>query len=74
MRKAIGALDRPDLGTDLRNASLGQLARAVVECVDKLEGAELRRLQASPEDETVTQLVEALESLTWLTAQLNAGG
>lgn len=70
MRKAMAALDRPDLGTDLRQASLGQLARALTEAIDKLERGEQLRLRDNPEDETVTQLFDALESLESLTAEL----
>jgi hypothetical protein len=74
MRKATAALDRPDLGTDLRHASLGQLARALTEAIDKLERSEFRRLQSTPEDETLAQLFDAFESLSSLTADLNAAG
>lgn len=72
MRKAMAALDRPDLGTDLRQASLGQLARGLTEAIDRLERGEFVRLRANPDDETVTQLFDALESLESLTAELGA--
>jgi len=72
MRKAVKELDRPELGTDLRNASLGQLARALTEAVDKLERAEQIRLKAAPEDETVVQLLDCLESLSSLVADLQS--
>lgn len=74
MRRALKELDRPDLGTDLRQATLGQLARALTEAVDKLERAEFRRLQSTPDDETVVQLFDCLESLTSLTSDLNSSG
>jgi hypothetical protein len=73
MRNAIKVLDRPDLGTDLRNASLAQLARGLTEAIDKLEWGEQRRLLANPEDETVSQLHDALEALTGLTDYLRSG-
>lgn len=74
MRKAIAALDRPDLEVQLGQASLAQLARALTEAVRKIDLAELRRLRANPDDETVRSAYEALDELQGLRDELQSVG
>jgi hypothetical protein len=72
MRKAIAALDRPDLEVQLGQASLGQLARALTEAVRRIDLVELRRLRGNPEDETVRSVYEALDELQGLRDELQS--
>lgn len=74
MKKAIAALDRPDLDVELGQASIGQLARALAEAVRRIDLAEIRRLRANPDDETVRSAYEALEELQGLKDELQSGG
>jgi hypothetical protein len=74
MRKAIAALDRPDLEVQLGQASLSQLARALTEAVRKIDLAELRRLRANPDDEAVRSAYEALDELQGLRDELQSAG
>jgi hypothetical protein len=63
MRKAVAALDRPDLEVELGKAGIGQLARALTEALRRIEMTEVRRLRANPDDETVRSAYEALDEL-----------
>ena len=74
MRKAIAALDRPDLEVQLGQASLAQLARALTEAVRKMDLVELRRLRANPDDEAVRSAYEALDELQSLRDWLQSAG
>ncbi len=66
MRPAIATLDRPDSGMELKQASLGQLARALQTAIGQLPYGEIKRLQDNPEDETALALFDALELLQGL--------
>jgi hypothetical protein len=74
MRKAIAALDRPDLEVQLGQASIAQLSRALTEAIRKIDLAELRRLRANPEDEAVRSAYEALDELQGLRDELQSAG
>jgi hypothetical protein len=74
MRKAVAALDRPELDVELGQASLGQLARAITEAVRRLDLVELRRLRANPDDETIRSVYDALDELQGLSNELRSGG
>jgi protein tyrosine phosphatase (PTP) superfamily phosphohydrolase (DUF442 family) len=63
MKKAIAALDRPDLEVELGQATLGQLARALTEAIRRIDLPELKRLRANPDDETVRTVYEAIDEL-----------
>jgi hypothetical protein len=72
MRKAIAALDRPELEVELGQASLGQLARALTEAIRRIDLAELKRLRANPDDETVRSVYEAIDELQGLRDELQS--
>lgn len=73
MRKAVAALDRPDLEVELGKAGIGQLARALTEALRRIEMTELRRLRASPDDETVRSAYEALDELQAFRDEMQLG-
>jgi hypothetical protein len=73
MRKAVAALDRPDLEVELGKASIGQLARALTEALRRIEMTEVRRLRANPDDETVRSAYEALDELQTFRDELQLG-
>jgi hypothetical protein len=73
MRKAVAALDHPDLEVELGKASIGQLARALTEALRRMEAVEIRRLRADPEDETVRSAYEALEELETFKDEMQVG-
>jgi hypothetical protein len=73
MRKAIAALDRPDLEVELGKASIGQLARALTEALRRIEMTEMRRLRANPDDETVRSAYEALDELQAFRDEMQLG-
>ena len=57
----------------LRNASIGQLARAVAEAARLMRSEEIRRLQEHPEDDAVRHIEDALDQLTYLHNQIQRG-
>lgn len=63
MRKAIASLDRPDLEVQLGQASIAQLATALTESLRRIEIPEVRRLRASPDDETVRAVYDVYDEL-----------
>jgi hypothetical protein len=73
MRKAVAALDRPDLEVELGKASIGQLARALTEALRRIEMTEMRRLRANPDDETVRSAYEALDELQAFRDEMQLG-
>jgi hypothetical protein len=72
MKKAIAVLDRPDLGVELGQANIGQLAHALTEAIRRIDLTELRRLRANPDDETVRSAYEALDELQTLKDELQS--
>jgi hypothetical protein len=66
MKAALDVLEKPDLAIGLKGATIGQLARGLTEAIDRMEYAELKRLQATSDDDTVRYLGEALEALQGL--------
>jgi hypothetical protein len=70
MKKAIAALDRPELEVELGQAGLGQLARALTEAIRRIDLPELKRLRANPDDETVRSIYEAFDELQELRDEL----
>ena len=73
MKKAIQALDRPANDVSLASASVAQLARALTDAVRKIELPELRELRANPDHDTVVAVLDALEELQALAADLRPG-
>ena len=72
VRAALQVLEQPETSSDLRNASLGQLARALTEKVEQLPFSELQRLRSTPDDDTVRHVLDAFEVLQNLSAEINA--
>lgn len=73
VKAALDVLEKPELSGTLKGASISQLARALSEAVDSIPYAEVVRLRASPEDDAVRYINDALESLQGLVKDLNAG-
>jgi hypothetical protein len=73
MRKAVAALDRPDLEVELGKASVGQLARALTEALRRIEMSEIRRLRANPDDEAVRSAYEVLDELQSFRDEMQLG-
>lgn len=71
VRAALQVLEQPETNADLRNASLGQLARALTEKVEQLPYSELQRLRSNPDDDTVRYVLDAFEALQNLSAEIN---
>jgi hypothetical protein len=70
VKAALDVLEKPELTAGLRDASISQLARALTEAIDKIPRAEFLRLRASPEDDAVRYINDAVESLQTLVADL----
>lgn len=73
MRKAVAALDRPDLEVELGKAGIAQLARALTEALRRIEMPEMRRLRTNPDDETVRSAYEALDELQAFRDEMQLG-
>ncbi len=73
MKKAIDALDRPEVDIDLGHASIAQLARALTEAVRKIELTDLRELRANPDHEAVVAIHDTLDELQGLADELRSG-
>jgi hypothetical protein len=73
VKAALDVLEKPELSGTLKGASISQLARAISEAIDSIPYAEVLRLRASPEDDAVRYINDALESLQGLVKDLNAG-
>jgi hypothetical protein len=71
IKAALDAIEQPDVNTDLRNASISQLARTLAEKIEGILFVELQRLRAHPEDDAVRYIADALEALQSLTAEIN---
>lgn len=63
LKAALDAIEKPEVDATLRDASVGQLARALSEKVGKVEWDEVRRLRENPDDDTLRYLFDAQEAL-----------
>lgn len=63
IKAALDTLEKPAVNSDLKDATIGQLARALTEKAENITFVELQRLKANPDDETVRYVVDALEAL-----------
>lgn len=72
-KKAELELERPDLSKTLREADIGQLARALTEAIDTLQWGEMQRLRADPSGEAIQDLLVTQQSLSDLLQSLNSG-
>jgi hypothetical protein len=73
VKAALDVLEKPELNAGLKNASIGQLARALSEAIDSIPYAEVNRLRSNPDDDAVRYINDALESLQNLVKDLNLG-
>lgn len=71
IKAALDAIEKPDLSPDLRNATLGQLARALTEKIEGIPLIELQRLRANPDDDTVRYVMDAVEALQGLVTEID---
>lgn len=63
VKAALDALEKPAVDSTLRDATVGQLARALSEKVGKIEWDEVRRMRENPDDDTLRYLFDAKEAL-----------
>ncbi|MBB3455238.1 hypothetical protein FHT86_003537 [Rhizobium sp. BK313] len=63
IKAALDAIERPDIGADLRAASLSQLARAITEKAEKIPFIEIQRLRQNPDDDVARYVLDALDAL-----------
>lgn len=70
VKAALDVLEKPELATGLKGASIGQLARALTEAIESIPYAEFNRLRANPDDDVVRYINDALESLNQLVTDL----
>lgn len=71
IRAALDVLEKPELSSGLRDASISQLARALSEKIGSIQFDELRRLQANPDDDAVRYITDAHDALKDFIAQIN---
>jgi hypothetical protein len=71
IKAALDSIEQPEVSSDLRNASISQLARVLTEKIEGIPFVELQRLRAHPEDDAVRHIADALEALKSLTAEIN---
>ena len=74
LKAALDILEKPEYTASLKGASIGQLARALTERIDSIAHAEVKRLQANPEDDAVRHITGALEALEGLVADISKPG
>lgn len=71
IRAALDILEKPEVNSDLRDATIGQLARTLTEKIDGIPFSEIQRLRADPDDDMVRYVIDALEALENLRKELN---
>ncbi|OHV15074.1 hypothetical protein BK022_21700 [Methylorubrum extorquens] len=71
IKAALDAIEQPEINSDLKNASISQLARVLTEKLEGLPYIELQRLRANPDDDTVRYINDALEALQRLSTDIN---
>lgn len=70
IKAALDALEKPELNSTIKNASISQLARALTEKIEQIPFAELHRLRANPDDDAVRYITDALEAVQALVSDL----
>jgi len=70
-RKAASVLEKPDLSKTLLDADVTQIARALNIKILKMSFAEMQSLKQDPGGDAAQELVQALENLQGLLAQLD---
>ncbi|WP_439469352.1 ParB N-terminal domain-containing protein [Blastomonas fulva] len=71
LKAALDVLEKPEVNSTLREASIGQLARILTEKLEGLPWPEIQRLRADPDDDMLRYLIDAQESLTTFLAELD---
>lgn len=71
LKAALDVLEKPEVNSTLRDASIGQLARVLTEKLEALPWSEIQRLRADTEDDMLRYLIDAQESLTTFLAELD---
>lgn len=71
IKAALDALEKPEVSADLREATIGQLARMLTEKLEGLPFGEVLRLRADPDDDMVRYMIDALEALENMRRELN---
>lgn len=71
-QEAIKHLDRPDLSKALQNATLGQLAQALAEAINKVPFTQAKELENDPTSDTNQALLEAQDALNTFIASIQA--
>jgi hypothetical protein len=74
VKAALDSIEQPEVSADVRNASISQLARALTEKIESIPFLELQRLRANPDDDGVRHILDALDALQSLTAEINQQG
>lgn len=70
--EAIKVLDRPDLSKALLEATLGQLAQALAEAINKIPFAQAKELENDPTSDTNQALFEAQDALNTFIASIQS--
>ena len=70
VKAAAELLDRPDMDTNLKSATLDQLSRAVATKARSVELEELRRYQNDSDCQTSQYVDDALDALSYLLSQI----
>jgi hypothetical protein len=73
VKAALDVLEKPELSGTLKAASISQLSRALTEAIERVQYSEILRLRASPDDDSVRYINDALDALQGLVKDLNAG-
>src|SRR5262249_20622274 len=73
IKAAVDVLEKPELTAGLKNATISQLSRALSEAIDSIPYAEMNRLRASPDDDAVRYINDALDALQRLVKDINMG-
>jgi hypothetical protein len=73
IKAALDVLEKPELTAGLKGATIGQLARALTEAIESIPYAEVNRLRANPDDDSVRYISDALEALQGLVKDLDKG-
>ncbi|HEX8443513.1 MAG TPA: ParB N-terminal domain-containing protein [Allosphingosinicella sp.] len=71
IRAALDILEKPEINSDLRDATIGQLARTLTEKIGNISLNEIQRLRADPDDDMVRYVLDALEALENFSKELN---
>lgn len=71
IKAALDVIEKPEVNSDLREATIGQLARVLTEKIEGIPFVELQRLRANTDDDSVRYVVDALEALNNLVKEIN---